>query len=309
MLTTVYQLLNDIHEVFKRNDMVYWADGGSLLGYERHGGIIPWDDDGDILMPLAHTATLFSDAFSKELVEHNMQVAPFNKFAKLSQIRSTVKGFELTPHKNYNAPFVDIFFHDFENPVPCNAADTAPGYKLLCPKPVENWFPAPVAWIHQLYNPETKKFRVAERRFGSQLMNVPPCECTTVSYMQRLYKDSWNSTGVQVGYDHIKESGDGGKQIIWTLEQEDRVPGPGHQKISNAWHDSPAYRNDAIAEYWNDPKSDTLKKMCNEVCIDVTYAPQTGSPQNGSARAFLGSKACSIGSVMLVLLVGMWTDV
>lgn len=42
-----YQLAKDIRDVFEANGIDYWISFGTLLGAERHGGIIPWDDDLD----------------------------------------------------------------------------------------------------------------------------------------------------------------------------------------------------------------------------------------------------------------------
>lgn len=44
----IYQMLKDIHDLFEHFNIPYWMDGGTLLGAVRHGGIIPWDDDGDL---------------------------------------------------------------------------------------------------------------------------------------------------------------------------------------------------------------------------------------------------------------------
>ena len=43
-------LLLIIDEVCKENNLQYWLDGGTLLGLQRHGGFIPWDDDLDICL-------------------------------------------------------------------------------------------------------------------------------------------------------------------------------------------------------------------------------------------------------------------
>jgi lipopolysaccharide cholinephosphotransferase len=47
------QLLRIVSYECKRLHLDYWLDFGTLLGAVRHQGIIPWDDDMDISMPLS----------------------------------------------------------------------------------------------------------------------------------------------------------------------------------------------------------------------------------------------------------------
>jgi len=100
----IYDTLECLHEVLTKNNIRYTIFGGTALGAERHGGLIPWDDDAD-------TAILSND--------EQRLAALSNIFANRDFILSKVSfvGYRLyhstltkpRVHDRHPHPFVDIF--------------------------------------------------------------------------------------------------------------------------------------------------------------------------------------------------------
>jgi lipopolysaccharide cholinephosphotransferase len=107
------RLLKTFDAICEEEGLRYWLDGGTLLGAQRHGGFIPWDDDVDVMMP--------REDYLK-LIEISKDKLPFDMFL---QTPETDPGFvcpwikirdrfsyldeETGPYPYSQAIFIDVF--------------------------------------------------------------------------------------------------------------------------------------------------------------------------------------------------------
>ena len=100
----IYDTLECLHEVLMKNDIPYTIFGGTALGAERHGGLIPWDDDADTVI-LSHDEqrlAVLSDIFaSRGFLLSKVSLVGYRLYhTTLTKPRA---------HDQYPCPFVDIF--------------------------------------------------------------------------------------------------------------------------------------------------------------------------------------------------------
>lgn len=92
----------------------YSLDAGSLLGYVRHGGFIPWDDDIDIVMPrkdydyFYHNFNMV-DFYIASIENDRFFCYPFCRIVSIKN-KKHIKGWNR--RKDYNV-FIDVFPLDF----------------------------------------------------------------------------------------------------------------------------------------------------------------------------------------------------
>lgn len=109
-------VLQEIDRICKKHNILYFADGGTLIGAVRHKGFIPWDDDLDIEMKRSEYQR-FLEIASKELPEGFYLHTSENKEGYPNTFARIVNSHEISFDKErmekfYGCPYivgVDIF--------------------------------------------------------------------------------------------------------------------------------------------------------------------------------------------------------
>jgi lipopolysaccharide cholinephosphotransferase len=101
----VYGTLAVADALLRRLEIPYSIIGGTLLGAVRHGGLIPWDDDGDVYIRTEHL---------ERLVGHAQPFLSANGFGMAFDDWASFKVFPLDGrtvewHARVLYPFTDIF--------------------------------------------------------------------------------------------------------------------------------------------------------------------------------------------------------
>jgi len=96
ILDEMYVLLLELDKLLNKNKIQYFISSGTLLGYQRHGGFIPWDNDVDIC--IFDTDLQKMQKLAKNLENKNY---PFN-------IKKVDPGFVFLKKKFMKKTFIDI---------------------------------------------------------------------------------------------------------------------------------------------------------------------------------------------------------
>lgn len=174
-------MLYDVHQILVNNNITYWADGGTLLGSVRHGGIIPWDDDIDIGI-LSKDIRKFLK-LKKQFKKCGYSIC--ERFFGYKIFCTNRKKIKIDDHEVcYSFPFIDVLlYRQFSNGT----------YRLSRKDAREEW-PKEV-WKKQ------DLFPITSYKFGSYEILGPN---NYLNYFNKYYGKDWNKIAYRE-YDHSLE--------------------------------------------------------------------------------------------------------
>lgn len=159
----LYSLASDFDRACKLTDVDYCVVCGALLGMERHGDVIPWDDDLDVFMREEDAKLLFSPSSQgRRFLE--------SKGWTLSQATNIWRVYQ----KEKDNVFLDVF------PV----WKTGEG----------NWVPTSLQsriMFPRMFLTEDEFDATTDRQMGPVTVRSLPPGTTTRGYLRREYGDSW----------------------------------------------------------------------------------------------------------------------
>lgn len=110
----ILEIFKEVSAVLDRNNIEYFAIGGTCIGAVRHHGFIPWDDDLDIAVPIEQFSNM-QEKLKAELPDYlslytGMEIRHYRSaFIKVIDKRTTyIERSEFSYHDSYKGVFVDI---------------------------------------------------------------------------------------------------------------------------------------------------------------------------------------------------------
>jgi lipopolysaccharide cholinephosphotransferase len=181
-LDLLYRTYALVGQCLDKHNIPYFMIGGTLLGAMRHGGVIPWDDDGDLAVDIRHFPKL-----RQVVVEELASLGIGCSFGRMGNLKLfSIEGRPLMSEGNIGRPrypIVDIF----------PFARVADKWTFFSPACRERW--------------STQYFELDELDelelfpFGPLRLPAPKAPaCKT--YLRRTYGDDWYRKAV-VAYSHI----------------------------------------------------------------------------------------------------------
>jgi phosphorylcholine metabolism protein LicD len=184
---SLYKLFYEVSKLLEKNGIVYWIIGGTFLGAVRSGGIIKWDDDIDIMIPIE-----YKDKLNK-LFKNNDELCVYR----------TVFFIDKISYRNNKKYFIDIFY----------GSPNLVNQKIVID---HTCFLFRYEWPNDYYYLEDL-FPLRKYKFGAYEVYGPN---KYREFMERNFSKKWNTEGV-ISHSHTKKLK---KPIIFTMKPEDYEP-------------------------------------------------------------------------------------
>ena len=97
----LYQMVDDLHNLFCGFGVPYWATAGTLLGAERNRGMIQWDDDVDVVIRKIDSSRIVSKAFNREAGIYGYRMVRWGPIYRLYHKKSNAEG--------HGWPFIEVW--------------------------------------------------------------------------------------------------------------------------------------------------------------------------------------------------------
>jgi lipopolysaccharide cholinephosphotransferase len=156
-------MMKDVDELFNCRGVRYVAESGTLLGAIRHGGIIPFDDDIDLQVPVEDEDKFLALRFDLHKIGYGIQPMDWGYKIHLASDKRTA-------HKLF--PFIDIFITRFEDGISRNKNNSFANCYFL----QEEYWP------------------VQRKKFGDGAINVA---ADPEKFLDRCYGSDWRDTWYQ----------------------------------------------------------------------------------------------------------------
>lgn len=111
----ILAIFKEFKRVCEKNNLKYFAIGGTAIGAVRHQGFIPWDDDIDVVMPIEDYNKFRSIAKEElkpkyEILDPLNRLNSHNSFIKIMDTTTTmVESSEINDVSRYKGIWIDVF--------------------------------------------------------------------------------------------------------------------------------------------------------------------------------------------------------
>ncbi len=188
------EILKEVDRVCRKYSILYWLEGGTMLGAVRHRGFIPWDDDLDIAM-FREDYDRFCEIAPQELKSgyflqtFNIHKGIFIDIFPVDKMPKTTA--KIKRHRLYLWFLFRLYFQTGKNTVPVSPFLSKPGLKFLLKSVKIN--------KDKLYNYINKVYT----KYNTDKEYDYTASWTMAQKFNWLYKKEWHESFIEVPFEDM----------------------------------------------------------------------------------------------------------